>query len=120
MGRSVALAYAGEGADVAIVARTLSEPEAVGSEIRALGRRAHTVNAELTISEGASPAARETVSESEARVDVLGCDLGPAETGACSATSAGEAKTATRSGSSCHAGWGSGGGLSGDQIAVPG
>ena len=112
MGRSVALAYAGEGADVAIVARTLSEPEAVGSEIRALGRRAHTVNAELTISEGASPAARlpgcpaarETVSESEARVDVLGCDLGPAETGACSATSAGEAKTATRSGSSCHAG----------------
>ncbi len=44
----MALAYAREGADVAIVARTASELDAVGSEIRALGRRAHMVNAELT------------------------------------------------------------------------
>ena len=40
----------------------------------------------------------------EARVDVLGCDLGPVETGACSAASAGEAKTLTQSGSGCLAG----------------
>ena len=40
----------------------------------------------------------------EARVDVLGRDLGAAETGACSATPAGEAETPTQSGSGCRAG----------------
>ena len=37
----------------------------------------------------------------EARVDVLGCCFGAAETGACSATPAGEAETPTQSGSGC-------------------
>ena len=41
---------------------------------------------------------------SEARVDVLGCDFGAAETGACSAASAGEAETPTQSGPGCRAG----------------
>ena len=63
MGLSMALAYAREGADVAVVARTPSELYAAGLEIRALGRRAHTVNAELTTSEGANRAAQETISE---------------------------------------------------------
>ena len=40
----------------------------------------------------------------EARVDVLGCCFGTAETGACSAAPAGEAETPTQSGSSCRAG----------------
>ena len=40
----------------------------------------------------------------EARVDVLGCDLGAVETGACSAAQAGEAETPTQSGSGCRAG----------------
>ena len=62
LGRSMALAYAREGADVGVVARTPSELDAVASEIRALGRRAHTVNAELTTSEGAARAVDETVS----------------------------------------------------------
>ena len=57
---------------------------------------------------------------SEARVDVLGCDFGAAETGACSAAPAGEAETPTQSGSGCRAGRGSRGGLSGDQFGVPG
>lgn len=70
LGRSMALAYAREGADVAIVAHTSSELDAVGSEIRALGRRAHTVNAELTTSEGANRAAAETVSEL-GKIDIL-------------------------------------------------
>ena len=70
LGRSMALAYAREGADVAIVARTPSELDAVASEIRAFGRRAHTVNAELTTSEGASRAARDTVSEL-GKIDIL-------------------------------------------------
>ena len=51
----------------------------------------------------------------EARVDVLGCGSGTAETGACSAAPAGEAETRTQSGSGCPCG-----GLSGDQIGVPG
>ena len=42
----------------------------------------------------------------EARVDVLGHDLGTAETGACSASSAGKAETQTQSGSGCIAGCG--------------
>ena len=70
LGRSMALAYAREGADVAIVARTPSELDAVGSEIRALGRRAHTVNAELTTSEGANRAVQETIG-ALGKIDVL-------------------------------------------------
>ena len=40
---------------------------------------------------------------SEARMDELGCGIGTAETGACSATPAGKAETQTQSGSGCHA-----------------
>ena len=40
----------------------------------------------------------------EARVDVLGCGIGAAETGACSATPTGEAETQTQSRSGCSAG----------------
>ena len=69
-GRSMALAYAREGADVSIVARTPLELDAVASEIRALGRRAHTVNAELTTSEGANGAVRETISDL-GKIDIL-------------------------------------------------
>ena len=70
LGRSMALAYAREGADVAIVARTPAELEEVGREIRALGRRAHTVNADLTTSEGANRAAQETIGEL-GKIDIL-------------------------------------------------
>ena len=52
----------------------------------------------------------------EARVDVLGCGIGAAETGACSAAPAGE----TQSGSGCSAGGSPWDGLSGDQLGVPG
>ena len=70
LGRSMALAYAREGADVAIVARTPSELDAVSAEIRDLGRRAHTVNADLTTGEGANRAARETISQL-GKIDIL-------------------------------------------------
>ena len=56
---------------------------------------------------------------SEARVDVLGCGLGSAETGACSATPAGEAETPTQSGSGCLAGLAPCGGLNEDPFGVP-
>ena len=70
LGRSMALAYAREGADVSIVARTPSELEAVAVEIRALGRHAHTVEADLITSEGAYRAATETIREL-GKVDIL-------------------------------------------------
>ena len=75
LGRSMALAYAREGADVAIVARTDSELATVASEICSLGRRAHTVNAELTTSEGANRAARETIGEL-GKIDILVNNVG--------------------------------------------
>ena len=56
----------------------------------------------------------------EARLDVLGCDLGAAETGACSAAPAGEAET-TQSGSGCSAGGKTrADSLNGDPFGVPG
>ena len=70
LGRSMALAYAREGADVAIVARTDAELEAVAAEIHDLGRQAHTVNADLTTGEGANRAAQETISQL-GRIDIL-------------------------------------------------
>ena len=75
LGRSMALAYAREGADLAIVARTDSELEAVAVEIRALGRRAHTVNADLTTKEGAQRVAEETIREL-GKIDVLVNNVG--------------------------------------------
>ena len=75
LGRSMALAYAREGADVAIVARTASELDATASDIRALGRRAHAVNAELTTGEGATRAARETIGEL-GKIDILVNNVG--------------------------------------------
>ena len=75
MGRSMALAYAREGADVSIVARTPTELDAVGSEILALGRTAHTVCADLTTIEGANTAARETI-DHLGKIDILANNAG--------------------------------------------
>lgn len=46
IGRAIALAYASEGADVVLTARTQAEIEAVAQEVRALGRRALAVPAD--------------------------------------------------------------------------
>ncbi len=48
IGRACALALAREGAHVAVLARTEAEIEAVSAEVRALGRRALAVQADLT------------------------------------------------------------------------
>ena len=47
IGRGIALAYAREGADVAIVARSRLEPEEVVAEIQALGRKGLVLTADL-------------------------------------------------------------------------
>ena len=63
---------------------------------------------------------------SAARMDVLGCDLGTAETGACSAAPAEEAETPTQSGSGGraravgHAGWLERGPARCSRVRVPG
>lgn len=51
IGRATALALAEAGADVAVMARSLDKCEAVATEIRALGRRALAVRADLGIEE---------------------------------------------------------------------
>ena len=56
----------------------------------------------------------------EARVDVLGWGIGTAETGACSAAPAGKAETQTQSGSGFSTCGSPRGGLSWDQLGVPG
>jgi NAD(P)-dependent dehydrogenase (short-subunit alcohol dehydrogenase family) len=48
MGRSIALAFASEGADVALAARSKDRLEAVGQEVRALGREALVVPTDIT------------------------------------------------------------------------
>ena len=48
IGRSIALAYAAEGADVAVVARTSAEVEEAAAAIRALGRTGAALTADLT------------------------------------------------------------------------
>ena len=83
--------------------------------------RAHSPPAGLSRRQRRPCRLRRTCKEaSEARMDVLGCGLGAAETGACSATPAGEAARPTQSGSGCQPGFDRGGGLSGDQFGVPG
>lgn len=70
IGRSIALAYASEGADVAVVSRTGSELDEVTDLIRALGRKGLGINADLTKSDEASRAVKETI-EALGTVDIL-------------------------------------------------
>jgi len=70
IGRSVALKYAAEGADVVVVSRTAENSEKVANEIRALGRKAwaHAVD----VADGAAvAAAAEKILTECGRVDVL-------------------------------------------------
>jgi NAD(P)-dependent dehydrogenase (short-subunit alcohol dehydrogenase family) len=48
IGRAIALAFAREGADLAICSRTAADLEAVAAEIGALGRRCHRQTADVT------------------------------------------------------------------------
>jgi len=54
IGRAVALALAGAGADVAICARKMTELEPVAEEVRALGRRSFAAACDVTDSEQVS------------------------------------------------------------------
>jgi 3-oxoacyl-[acyl-carrier protein] reductase len=75
IGRGIALAYAREGADVAIVGRSRPEPEVVAAEIRALGRKGVVITADLAQSSEAQRAVREAV-QSLGKVDILVNNVG--------------------------------------------
>ena len=70
MGRDISLAFAREGADVALGGRTLSKLEALAAEVEALGRRALPVVCDIA-DEAACTAAVSQVAEELGRVDIL-------------------------------------------------
>lgn len=70
MGRDISLAFAREGADVALGGRTLAKLEALAAEVEALGRRALPVVCDIA-DEAACGAAVARVAEELGRVDVL-------------------------------------------------
>jgi NAD(P)-dependent dehydrogenase (short-subunit alcohol dehydrogenase family) len=75
IGRGIALAFAREGADVAIIGRSRPEPEEVAAEIRALGCKGAVINADLPQSSEAQRAVREAV-QSLGKVDILVNNVG--------------------------------------------
>ena len=70
IGRAIALAFAREGADVAVTARTAHEVEAVAAEVRALGRRAVAVTGDVGQRDQVDAAVR-TTAEALGPVQIL-------------------------------------------------
>ncbi len=70
IGRAIALRFAAEGADVAVVSRTAENSEKVAGEIRALGRKAWAYAVDVADS-GAVNAASEKILAEAGRVDIL-------------------------------------------------
>ena len=75
LGAAIALAFAEVGADVIIASRTQSELDAVAGEIRATGRRAHTVAADLAHPEVTAQLAGQAV-EAFGRLDIVVNNVG--------------------------------------------
>lgn len=70
LGRAAALRFAAGGADVAVLARSTGEVEAVADEVRAAGVRALGLGVDVT-STGEVDRARDTVLESFGKVDII-------------------------------------------------
>lgn len=70
LGRSIALAFAREGADVVLAARSRDTLEEVAEEVRALGRAATVAPTDVT-DEASVAALAETAVQAHGRVDVL-------------------------------------------------
>jgi NAD(P)-dependent dehydrogenase (short-subunit alcohol dehydrogenase family) len=70
LGRSIALAFAHEGAEVAVTARTQAEIDAVAKEVTELGRQAYAVPCDVTNNESVARMAA-AVHEQFGRVDLL-------------------------------------------------
>jgi 7-alpha-hydroxysteroid dehydrogenase len=78
IGRGIALAYAGAGADVALVARTKDDLEAVAEQVRALGRKAIPIPADVTEIDGLKDVVDETA-RSLGGLDILVNNAGGVE-----------------------------------------
>ena len=63
IGRAIALAFAQEGADVIVTARTTSEIDQVAGEVTALGRRGLAIPVDLSQREAVHPCVREIFSQ---------------------------------------------------------
>ena len=70
IGRAIALKFASEGADVAVVSRTPENSEKVAAEIRALGRRAWAHAVDVADAAAVSAAAEKILAEA-GKVDIL-------------------------------------------------
>ena len=75
LGAAIALAFAEVGADVVIASRTQSELDGVAEKIRATGRRAHTVAADLAHPEVTAELAGQAV-EAFGRLDIVVNNVG--------------------------------------------
>ncbi len=75
LGAAIALAFAEVGADVLISSRTESELDAVAGQIRALGRQAHVVVADLAKPESTAELAAKAV-EAFGRLDIVVNNVG--------------------------------------------
>lgn len=77
LGRAAALGLAQAGADVVVVARTATEVETTGTQVRAIGKRALVVRADVRVSEQVADMVRRTLAEF-GRVDILVNNVGGA------------------------------------------
>src|ERR1700744_1127413 len=75
LGAAIALAFAEVGADVVIASRTQSELETVAEQVRAAGRRAHIVAADLAHPEVTAELAGQAV-EAFGRLDIVVNNVG--------------------------------------------
>ncbi|HEX6121980.1 MAG TPA: SDR family NAD(P)-dependent oxidoreductase [Ktedonobacterales bacterium] len=75
LGRTIALALAEAGADVGLIARDLGRLEAVAGEIRALGRRAVPIRADLSVMSELRQAV-EAAYAAFGQLDILVCNAG--------------------------------------------
>ena len=77
IGRSTALAFAREGADLVLAARTLSEVEAVADEVSALGRQALAIPTDVTEKSQVDAMVKQTL-DRFGRIDILVSNAGVA------------------------------------------
>ena len=75
LGAAIALAFAEAGADVLIASRTESQLDAVAEQVRATGRRAHTVTADLAHPEATAQLAGQAV-EAFGKLDIVVNNVG--------------------------------------------
>jgi 7-alpha-hydroxysteroid dehydrogenase len=93
LGAAIAIAFAEVGADVVIASRTQSELEAVAEQVRAVGRRAHVVAADLAHPETTAELASHAV-EAFGRLDIVVNNVGGTMPNALLGTSVKDLKNA--------------------------